>query len=392
MNNTIPLDPTYVPASAVVELGRGKIPQCLAVQEQLATVDGSATGGTGSDYLNNLRFRRQLVSNLLIKDKRYFTLSQTFAECVRYMCTNVLLDLLGTPTDALDMSVTLLKTLGQGDAENLFQAYMTFVTPVSVPEFGPGSQPQDLMLWYKTAFLTRMQLADCIGMDPAIITFLMLTKEFPRGTGDMARPLSDFRASCAAMLSSDEPKTSEVIVAFLEAQRDSWGRRHWAGSLKSPPQKDGQGDGLSAYSADAAPASSSGSAPGVDAEEPRPIDNKAAGVCEKWQTRGCDKDPCKYSHPNGKRRCDGADAICYSWMFHPDGCSRQQCLFKHPNGKSKKDRSTGEGAFNKRDLTPVGQRHTPVDKGDPVKVDPKAAEAHERNRQRRLKYRQTDSD
>ena len=64
MNNTIPLDPTYVPASAVVELGRGKLPQCLAVQEQLATVDGSATGGTGNDYLNNLRFRLVLITNL----------------------------------------------------------------------------------------------------------------------------------------------------------------------------------------------------------------------------------------------------------------------------------------------------------------------------------------
>ncbi len=30
-----------------------------------------------------------------------------------------------------------------------------------------------------------------------------------------------------------------------------------------------------------------------------------------------------------------------------------------------------------RDLTPVGKRHTPVDKGEPVKVDPKAAAAHE---------------
>jgi hypothetical protein len=80
-------------------------------------------------------------------------------------------------------------------------------------------------------------------------------------------------------------------------------------------------------------------------------------------------------------------------MFNPDGCTRDGCQFKHPNGKLKKDAETsGEGEFNKRDLTPVGQRHTPVDKGERVKVDPKAAEAHERNRQRRLKYKQTDSD
>jgi hypothetical protein len=238
-------------------------------------------------------------------------------------------------------------------------------------------------------------------MDPAIITFLMLTKEFPKGTGDMARPLSDFRASCAAMLSSDEPKTSEVIVAFLEAQHASWGRRHWAGSLKSPPQKNGHGDGIFAYIADAAPASSGDTATDVAAAAPKPVDNRAARLCEAWQTGGCDTDPCAYSHPNGKRACAREDSVCRAWMFHPNGCTRphKQCLFKHPNGKSKKDRSTGEGTYNKRDLTPVGQRHTPVDttkyvydKSEPVKVDPKAAAVHERNKNPRVKVRDPQSD
>jgi hypothetical protein len=47
----------------------------------------------------------------------------------------------------------------------------------------------------------------------------------------------------------------------------------------------------------------------------------------------------------------------------------------------------------------VGQRHTPVDttkyiydKGEPVKVDPKAAEAHERNRNPRVRVRDPQSD
>jgi hypothetical protein len=64
-------------------------------------------------------------------------------------------------------------------------------------------------------------------------------------------------------------------------------------------------------------------------------------------------------------------------------------MYKHPNGKLKKgDESSGDGTFNKRDLTPVGKRHTPVDKGEPVKVDPKAAAAHERNKNPRVKVPQ----
>jgi hypothetical protein len=53
----------------------------------------------------------------------------------------------------------------------------------------------------------------------------------------------------------------------------------------------------------------------------------------------------------------------------------------------------------KRDLTPVGQRHTPVDtakyiydKGEPAKVDPKAAAAHARNSKTRVRVRDPLSD
>ena len=45
------------------------------------------------------------------------------------------------------------------------------------------------------------------------------------------------------------------------------------------------------------------------------------------------------------------------------------------------------GGYNKRDLTPVGQRHTPVEKGAVVQRDPKAAEAHARNGKTRVRVR-----
>ena len=88
-----------------------------------------------------------------------------------------------------------------------------------------------------------------------------------------------------------EPKTRDVIVDFLEAQHASWGRRHWAGSLKSPPQH-GNGDGVAAYVADAAQASSNDTAANVAVAEPKPIDDRAAGLCDAWQTGKCNRDPC----------------------------------------------------------------------------------------------------
>jgi hypothetical protein len=86
--------------------------------------------------------------------------------------------------------------------------------------------------------------------------------------------------------------------------------------------------------------------------------------------------------------------VCVKWLKQPDGCDRDKCQYRHPNGKSKQDESTTEGTFNKRDLTPVGKRHTPVEKekGGVVPVDPKAAAAHERNRNPRVKYSQNESD
>jgi hypothetical protein len=77
---------------------------------------------------------------------------------------------------------------------------------------------------------------------------------------------------------------------------------------------------------------------------------------------------------------------CKFWKYKKDGCVNANCQLTHPNGKKKKDKSSGDDAqFNKRDVTPVGKSHTPVEKGEPVKVDPKAKDAHERNRSRRVR-------
>ena len=88
-------------------------------------------------------------------------------------------------------------------------------------------------------------------------------------------------------------------------------------------------------------------------------------------------------HPNGLKF---KEPVCQQWAQAPKGCTQAGCKLTHPNGQAKKGESSGDDAkFNKRDVTPVGKSHTPVDKGEPVKVDPKAKEAHERNRYRRIR-------
>ena len=109
-------------------------------------------------------------------------------------------------------------------------------------------------------------------------------------------------------------------------------------------------------------------------------------MCHRWQTTGCRKGThCEYDHPNGASRCPEKDRVCGDWFYSEDGCSRDPCKLKHPNGKSKSDAPKGEGQYNKRDITPVGQRHTPVENDAIVKRDPKAAEAHARNGTRRVR-------
>ena len=93
-------------------------------------------------------------------------------------------------------------------------------------------------------------------------------------------------------------------------------------------------------------------------------------------------DNCRFLHPNG---WSAKEPVCYAWRKKA-GCTDASCKFTHPNGKQKKDdESSGDDKFNTRDLASVGKRHTPVDKGEAVRVDPKAKEAHERNRHRRVR-------
>ncbi len=137
------------------------------------------------------------------------------------------------------------------------------------------------------------------------------------------------------------------------------------------------------FAADPAAASVDTTAPAVTGQSPA-----RGNVCGRpgWQTNGCRNHPhCKRDHPNGKRQCPQNDRVCGDWWFGDDGCLRDKCQYKHPNGRSKRAAPTGEGTYNNRDLTPVGKRHTPVDKGELVKVDPNAAAAHERNKNPRVK-------
>ncbi len=91
----------------------------------------------------------------------------------------------------------------------------------------------------------------------------------------------------------------------------------------------------------------------------------------------------------GRSRCDKGDEVCSAW-FTTQGCTREKCQLKHPNGKPAKDASTRKGRYNRRDITPVGARHTPSD--EIVKVDPEAAAAHERNKNPRVRVRDPQSD
>jgi hypothetical protein len=308
------------------------------------------------------------------------------------MCTSTLLEVLGTPHDALDMAVVLLRVLGHGDRENLLHAYQELLKPMVAPELGQGAQPQDLLLWFTTAITARMDTAEVIGMDPAVLAYLAFMRGLPEGTGDMAQELSNLKANCEALLSSDEPKSRSVILAFLAAERSRMGLRRWSGSVKSRAQSGYGHTAIAAYVAEASPDSAQGAeaaatgsqGPGVDDAVPR-------GVCYHWQSGvGCKKKQCRYAHPNGESKCSKEEAVCLKWLTQPAGCDREQCQHRHPNGKSRPDEGAGAG-FNKRDLTPV-RGHPPVANKAVVPEDPAATAAHARNQARRLKYAQTDSD
>ena len=180
---------------------------------------------------------------------------KTYTKCLRSVCTPTLLGIVGMPTDALDMAVGVLRAVGHTDRENLLEAHQEMGQPMIPPEFGHMAQPQDLMLWFKTAITVRMDQLQVIGMDPAVLAYIAFLQGLPDGTGDMAHALSKLRANCEGFLASDAPKTREVILAFLAAEFDGMGPRRWNGSLKSLKPQSGHGNAIAAYAADANPES-----------------------------------------------------------------------------------------------------------------------------------------
>jgi hypothetical protein len=229
--------------------------------------------------------------------------------------------MLGTPQDALQISVTLLTVLGQSDREILLQTYSSLLQPMRVPELGAGSQPQQVLLWLRTAFVARMEVAERIGMSPAMLTWLMLMQGIPVGKGDMAHVFSEVRAQSEGLLSSGEEKSRDDIMAFIDHELlRPLGAKRWTGSWKHVPQPAGA---IAAYVAEAEKSSSRAQSPEVSrtpraahtidsAQQHGPSPAHARGVCRKWQTKGCKADQCcnGYEHPNGKRQCSPEDRAC----------------------------------------------------------------------------------
>ena len=391
---TIPLKASEVPASAVQDVRRGVTPPCIAARRQLESmVDIETTAGSGSKYLETLRAWRLCVSGKLTTDTKYSMLQQTYSKCLRSLCTDTLLGVVGAPADALDLTVSVLQAIGHTSREDLLEAYQCLGEPMRPPEFANTAQPQDLLLWFKIALTVRMDHAQVIGMDPAVLAYLAFLQGLPEGAGDMAHALAKLRANCEGFLSSDEPKNRDVILEFITAEHDGMGTRRWNGSLKSLKPPSGHGTAVHAWVAEASPAANVI----ADAGDQKPIDAKQrpVRVCHRWQTngKGCNfGNKCQYDHPNGKPQCSENDRVCAAWFYEEDGCNYNPCKWKHPNGKSKSDAPFQAGRYNKRDITPVGQRHTPVVQDDVVKPDPTATAARERNKGRRVNCGNPESD
>ena len=386
LKQTIPLDAADLSAGVVRDIENGRQPPSVTAKRLLDDVDVPSSGGGGADYLADLRRKRHVVSALL-DTKDFLMLNKTFTECVLNSCTATLSDQLGTTSGSLQLSVTLLQVLGHNDNAILRQAYGSLLRPMQVPDMGPMSQPQQVIQWMRAAFEARMEFAGRIGMNTAMLSWLMLMQGLPVGKGDMAHVFSEIRALSEGYLSSGEEKSRDAVIAFIDRQLlVPLGQKRWTGSWRNAPQPAGT---VAAYAASASPASPQAAA--RQPELPKPEAPKR--ICPYWQSlKGCSYDQCDKAHPNGKKRCSKEDAVCLQWNMNAAGCERQPCQYRHPNGKPKKDATTDDGAFNKRDLTPVGQRHTPVDNEAVVRADPTALATHERNRHRRVKYGNPESD
>jgi hypothetical protein len=242
------------------------------------------------------------------------------------------------------------------------------------------TQPQEMLMYMLAAFDVRMNLAELLSANSASLAYLKLLESMPMGTGDMGPPVAEIKAIWEQNLMTDACTTREAVTASIKATLDNLGGKRWNGELVQDPAyklKSAYALETDAESASAPkPTSEAGRAPGGSS-------GATKQECLQWASKtGCHHDQCKFLHPNGRW---AKEPVCYAWL-KPAGCTQASCTFTHPNGKHKKDKPSGDDAqFNKRDVTPVGKRHTPVDKGELVKVDPKAKEAHERNRSRRIR-------
>ena len=392
LKQTIPLDAADLSAGVVRDIENGRQPPSVTAKLLLEDVDVTSSGG-GADYLADLRGKRNVVSALL-DTKDFLMLNKTFTECVLNSCTATLSDQLGTTSGSLQLAVTLLQVLGHNDNAILRQAYGSLLKPMRVPEMGAMSQPQQVLIWMRAAFEARMELAGRIGMNTAMLSWLMLMQGLPVGKGDMAHVFSEIRALSEGYLSSGEEKSRGSVLKFIDSELlGPLGQKRWTGSWKHATQATGT---VAASGADVVPESSpaAGGAAQVD-EKSKP--EVPRSVCPYWQTlRGCrlSGNKCSRAHPNGKHKCSPEDAVCLQWNTNKSGCDPKTCEYRHPNGRpTRKDDTTIDGKFNKRDVTPVGQRHTPVEKGERVPEDPRAtAEARARGRGRRVQLGNPDSD
>jgi hypothetical protein len=409
MRQVMPLDPCRVSPSVVHELKGGRAPAYFEVQRELAAVVVDVAPGSGSAYLQNLIQRRQYVSTLMVDNTEYAALNRTFIRAVRACCNQNILAMVGVIADCVSLGTTLAEIFGRRDRDVTMGAYQSFMATVEMPPMVTGFQLQELLTYMEAAYEVRMNTAALMGMDPALLAFLRMLESMPEGTGAMGPPMAALKASWEEFMSNGEYKNRESVTEFIRKTRIGLGNKRYDGTLVPAPASQLSRQSVmprSAYAAE--PEESPATAAAVP--EAGPTSSGSAGgdrkLCHKWvnDAKGCLNEKCQHWHPNGKSR---PDRECWRWRDYPEGCQRKDCTFLHPNGKSKKDapkdgKSTkdtpkDEGEYNKRDLTPSGARRVDTtkhiyDKGDPVKVDPKAAEAHARNKNPRVKVRDPQSD
>ena len=214
LKRTIPLDAEDLSAGVVRDIENGRQPPSVTAKLLLEDVDVTSSGG-GADYLADLRGKRHVVSALL-DTKDFLMLNKTLTECMLNSCTATLSDQLGTTSGSLQLAVTLLQVLGHNDNAILRQAYGSLLKPMRVPEMGAMSQPQQVLIWMRAAFEARMELAGRIGMNTAMLSWLMLMQGLPVGKGDMAHVFSEIRALSEGYLSSGEEKSRGSVLKFID--------------------------------------------------------------------------------------------------------------------------------------------------------------------------------